>query len=196
MQIQFVAKGVDLSDALRERVSTRIEDSVGKYFNRPGEAVVTITKNGGSFRLKTTLHLPTGVVFQTSGEGADAYGACDASMNRIEKRLRRYKRRLKDHGPGMKAEPPAEDIPLMVLERRGAAEAASAKEESEPVVIAESTRELRVMPVSMAVLEMELSDAPFMLFRNAAHDEVNVVYRRADGHIGWLDPKRTAGKSP
>ncbi|MBA4802385.1 MAG: ribosome-associated translation inhibitor RaiA [Euryhalocaulis sp.] len=196
MQTQFVAKGVDLSDALRERVSDRINESVEKYFNRPAEALVTITKNGGQFRVKASLHLPSGVMFQTSGEGGDAYAACDDSMGRMDKRLRRYKRRLKDHGPGMKAEPPVEDVPLMVLEGRNAADAASDQNEtSEPVIVAESTRELRVMPVGMAVLEMELSDAPFLLFRNAAHDAVNIVYRRPDGNIGWLDPQRAAAKS-
>ena len=195
MQIQFVAKGVDLSEALRERVEARIEESVDKYFNRPGEALVTVTKTGHSFRLNCSVHLPSGVVFQTKGDGDDAYQACDEAMVRMEKRLRRYKTRLKDHGPGMKGAPVAEDMPVTVFEGRGPKAELPEEEGAGHVVIAESAKELRRMPVSMAVFELELSDAPFLMFRNAAHDAVNLVYRRPDGNIGWMDPSRAEKSS-
>jgi len=192
MQIQFVAKGIDLSEALRARVTERIAESVDKYFHRPGEAVVTVTRDGAMFRLKCSLHLPSGVAFQAVGEHADAYGAAEEAMARLDKRLRRYKTRLKDRGPGMKSAPPPEELPVRILEGRGGG---SDADTGEPVIIAETTRELPVMPVGAAVLEMEYSDAPFLLFRNAAHDVVNIVYRRPDGNIGWLDLKRSAEPS-
>lgn len=199
MHIQIVGKGLDLSDALRERIETRITDGVAKYFNRPGEATIAVTRNNRQFNLRCSLHLPSGAMFQTNGEGGDAYMACDEAMEKMEKRLRRYKRKLKDHGPGRKAAPEPEEFPVRVFESRidGAAfsdedEDEDEAAEAEPVIIAESTGELRVMPVGMAVLEMNLSDTPFMLFRNAGHGEVNIVYRRPDGHIGWLDPNRGA----
>jgi len=188
MQIQFVAKGVDLSEALRERVSARIEESVDKYFHRPGEAVVTVTKSGHAFRLNCSLHLPSGVMFQARGEGEDAYAACDSAMTRVEKRLRRYKTRLKDRGPGMKGAPAPEDMPMTVIESRGAEKEPPA-EGADPVIIAEGAGELRRMTVSMAVFELELSDATFLMFRNAGHGGVNLVYRRPDGNIGWLNPE-------
>lgn len=198
MHIQIVGKGLDLSDALRERIETRITDGVAKYFNRPGEATIALTKNNRAFNLRCSLHLPSGAMFQSNGEAGDAYMACDEAMEKMEKRLRRYKRKLKDHGPGMKSAPEPEEFPVRVFESRIDGDDLNEEAEDdggaggEPVIIAESTGELRVMPVGMAVLEMNLSDTPFMLFRNAGHGEVNIVYRRPDGHIGWLDPNRGA----
>lgn len=199
MQIQFVAKGVDFSEALKERAANRIESGVAKYFNRPGEALATVTKSGSQFRMSCSLHLPSGILFQTSGEGEDAYAACDAAMERMEKRLRRYSNRMKDHNPGLKALADPESLPVTVFESRARNEEETGDEEEapdgDPVIIAESSGELRELSVSNAVAEMELSDAPFLLFRNEAHGDVNIVYRRPDGHIGWLAPNRRDAKT-
>jgi len=200
MHIQFVSKGIDVSPALRERIEDRISDAAVKYFNRPSEAFVVAAKEGAGFKVDCSLHLPSGAFLQASGSGDDAYGAAEKAAGHLEKRLRRYKRRLKDHHNDNKAVLPAESAPMMVL-RSGArhdVESWSEDEEddggaeggSEPVIIAEKIAELRTLTVSMAVLEMDLADAPFLMFRNAANNGLNIVYRRPDGHVGWIDPAR------
>lgn len=206
MQIQFVSKGIDVSSALRERIELRVSDAAAKYFNRPAEAFVVAAKEGFGFKVDCSLHLPSGAFLQASGSGEDAYAAAEAASQRLEKRLRRYKRRLKDHHADNKAALPAESASIRVLQsgrRNGAADAdvdADLDEEDdggavggdEPVIIAETAGELRTLTVSMAVLEMDLADAPFVMFRNAANSAVNIVYRRPDGHVGWIDPARSA----
>lgn len=209
MQIQFVSKGIDVSPALRERIELRVSDAAAKYFSRPAEAFVVAAKEGFGFKVDCSLHLPSGAFLQSSGSGEDAYGAAEAAAQRLEKRLRRYKRRLKDHHADNKAPLPAERATISVLQsgrRNGAADAdvdADLDEEDdggavggdEPVIIAETTGELRTLTVSMAVLEMDLANAPFVMFRNAANSAVNIVYRRPDGHVGWIDPARSAKDS-
>jgi ribosome hibernation promoting factor len=201
MTIQVVSKGIDVSDALRARITERLNEGVEKYFNRPCEAFVVITRDGKGFRVDSTLHLPSGAVLHTHGSSAgDAYAAADEAIIKLEKRLRRYKRKLRNHHKNNKGELPAEEAPLFVLEAgRNAVQSLEESDEdtdhddeqnepAETVIIAEKTAELRTMSVSMAVLEMDVTDAPMLLFRNLAHGELNAVYRRPDGHIGWLNP--------
>ncbi len=202
MIIQVVNKGIDVSEALRTRITERVSEGVEKYFNRPSEAFVVITRDGKGFRVDCSLHLPSGAVLHTHGQSVDdAYAAADEAIVKLEKRLRRYKRKLRNHHKNNKGELPAEEAPLYVLEAgRNAVKSleenddddVEADEEiedpAETVVIAEKTAELRTMSVSMAVMEMDTTDAPMLLFRNLAHGELNAVYRRPDGHIGWLNP--------
>lgn len=200
MHIQFVSKGIDVSPALRERIENRVEDGAAKYFNRPGEAYVVAYKEGYGFKVDCSVHLPSGAFLQASGDGGDAYAAAESAVQRLEKRLRRYKRRLKDHQADNKSPLPAEETPITVL--RGERMVWSDDDEiedddggaeggSEPVIIAETVGELKTMTVGTAVLEMDLADSPFVLFRNAASQGLNVVYRRPDGHVGWIDPSRS-----
>ena len=203
MTIQVVSKGIDVSDVLRTRITERLNEGVEKYFNRPSEAFVVITRDGKGFRVDCSLHLPSGAVLHTHGASAgDAYAAADEAVVKLEKRLRRYKRKLRNHHKGHKGELPAEEAPLFVLEAgRNAMQALDDHDDeedtnhddgdedpAETVIIAEKTAELRTMSVSMAVMEMDTTDAPMLLFRNLAHGELNAVYRRPDGHIGWLNP--------
>jgi ribosomal subunit interface protein len=202
MHIQFVSKGIDVSPALRERIEGKVEEGTAKYFNRPGEAFVTAAKEGFGFRVECALHLPSGAFLQATGEGADAYAAAEIAVGHLEKRLRRYKRRLKDHHAENKLELPAEETPIVVFRGNGRAvtldeddsdlDDGGATGGSEPVIVAETVGELRTLTVSMAVHEMDVLDTPFMLFRNAASGSLNVVYRRPDGHVGWIDPAREA----
>ena len=203
MNIQFVSKGIDVSPALRERMETRITDAGSKYFNRPAEAFVVASKEGYGFKVDISLHLPSGAFLQASGSAEDAYGAAEDAAGHLEKRLRRYKRRLKDHHSDVKSDlPAAEPTPVLVLrsDRRQAELPEDDHDEDdggavggdEPVIIAEQAAELKTLTVSMAVLEMDLADAPFVLFRNAANGAMNFVYRRPDGHVGWIDPSRGA----
>ncbi|MGJ3231602.1 MAG: ribosome hibernation-promoting factor, HPF/YfiA family [Oceanicaulis sp.] len=199
MQIQFVSKGIDVSPALRERIDQRISDAASKYFNRPAEAFVTASKEGHGFKVDISVHLPSGAFLQAGGQGGDAYGAVEDASTHLEKRLRRYKRKLKDHHADNKPDLPAEMGSIVTLrsERRDDLDAeedddGGAEGGDEPVIIAEQVAELRTLTVSMAVLEMDLADAPFMMFKNARSGSLNVVYRRPDGHVGWIDPSRGA----
>lgn len=203
MFIQFVSKGIDVSPALRERMETRITDVGSKYFNRPAEAFVVASKEGYGFKVDISLHLPSGAFLQASGSAEEAYSAAEDAAGHLEKRLRRYKRRLKDHQTAAKSGlPAAESTPVLVLrsDRRAAEVPEDEHEEDdggavggdEPVIIAEQAAEFKTLTVSMAVLEMDLADAPFVLFRNAANGAMNFVYRRPDGHVGWIDPSRGA----
>ena len=200
MHIQFVSKGIDVSPALRERIEARITEAASKYFNRPAEAFVVATKEGYGFKVDISVHLPSGAFLQASGTGGDAYGAVEDAAQHMEKRLRRYKRKLKDHHADNKSDLPAmQETPVVVLrsERRDDVDEdeeddGGAEGGHEPVIIAEQVAELKTATVSMAVLEMDLANAPFMMFRNAASGQLNIVYRRPDGHVGWIDPARAA----
>ena len=141
--------------------------------------------------------LNSGLDVQSTGSGADAYGSVDSAMERLEKRLRRYKRRLKSHGQGV-------DGPAQLYESAGidyvidAEHAANAESGAgAPAVIAETPARVRAMSVSDAVMQMDLADQTFLVFRNASHGGINVVYRRPDGNIGWIDPSGiVAGAKP
>jgi ribosomal subunit interface protein len=198
MHIQVVNKGIDVSENLRTQILSRVEDGVAKYFNRPGEAHVAISREGIGFRVDCSLHLPSGMMLQAHDSADDAYKAADGTMDKLEKRLRRYKRKLKNHRHDHKAELPAESLPIFVL--KGMRDAYSEEDEDhvdesasdapEPIVIAEHVGEFRTLTVGMASLELDAADSPFLMFRNAANGGLNIVYRRPDGHIGWLDPSR------
>jgi len=207
MQIQVVSKGIDVSDALREQILSRVEDGVSKYFNRPGEAYVSISREGIGFRVDCSVHLPSGAMLQAHGEADDAYKAAENTMERLEKRLRRYKRKLKNHHNANKAELPAESLQIVVL--KGSPDTwneddfdddedhgAPATGAPEPIVIAERPGEVRTLTVGMASLELDAADSPFLMFRNAANGGLNIVYRRPDGHIGWVDPSRVDRPEP
>lgn len=198
MHIQVVNKGIDVSDSLRAQILGRVEDGVAKYFNRAGEAHVAISREGIGFRVDCSLHLPSGMMLQAHDSAEDAYKAVDGTMDKLEKRLRRYKRKLKNHRHDHKAQLPAESMPIIVL--KGMRDAYSEEDENdadesvtdapEPIVIAEHASEFRTLTVGMASLELDAADSPFLMFRNAANGGLNIVYRRPDGHIGWLDPSR------
>lgn len=188
MQIQIVSKGIDVSPALSERISSRLEDMMDKYIHRDGEAHISVSKDGSGFMTNIALHLPSGTQMQANGAAQDAYAASDEALTHLEKRLRRYKRRLKDHH----AESKSEAMALYILQNP--VETEREDEDitipSEPLVIAEKKTEIRTMTVSMASLELGLTDSSAVIFRNAAHGELNVVFKRADGNVGWIDPNR------
>lgn len=201
MRIQIAGRQVDVGEALRSRIETELAAGVGKYFNRATDAVVTVAKNGGGieFEVDCTVHLPSGISLQAEGHAGDAHSAFDDALSKLEKRVRRYKRRLRNHHADNKSPLPAQDASAYVLapleeENEADADVPSAETESPPLVIAESTVAVRTMTVSMAVLQLDLSKEPALMFKNAANGAFNVVYRRADGNIGWIDPERHSTK--
>lgn len=198
MQVQVTGKQLDVGEALRARISDELLSSIGKYFERGGDADVVVGKNGHSIQVDCSVTLASGQKLVSTGTGGDAHTAFDAALSKVEARIRRYKRRLKNHHhPSGKV---AETAALMVLrapesddELDGWGESFGdlAPEPPAGVVIAETQAPLRTMTVSMAVMEMDLTESQAIVFRNAAHGGLSVVYRRQDGNIGWVDPERT-----
>jgi ribosomal subunit interface protein len=197
MRVQVAGRQMDVGEALRSRIETELASGVGKYFSRATDAVVTVAKNGGGggVDVDCTVHLSSGISLQAAGHAGDAHSAFDNALGKLEKRVRRYKRRLKNHHADNKSPLPAEDAAAYVLAPPADDEAeASAEAGAAPLVIAETTVPVRTMAVATAVWQLDLSDSPALVFRNAAHGGVNVVYRRADGNIGWIDPDRSGVK--
>jgi ribosomal subunit interface protein len=195
MQVQVTGKHVDVGEALRSRVSDELSSSIGKYFDRGGGADVVVSREGHSFRVDCAVTLASGQQLTTQGLGGDAHQAFDAAIAKMETRIRRYKRRLKDHHLQALARQ-QETASYFVLqpadlEDEGEEEDDDLASFPEPMVIAETETAIRTMTVSMAVMELDLAEAQAIVFRNAAHGELSVVYRRADGNIGWVDPERT-----
>lgn len=190
MEIQVTGKNMDLGAALQSHVSTRLSEGVRKYFERGAEAVVTFTKERSMVECEMTTHLASGVFLAAHDEAGDAYAAFDGALEKLEKRVRRYKRRLKDHHTNGKSPLPAENAAYYLL-ASPEGEDADAQPEADPapVVIAESQTKVREMTVSAAVMQLDLAETPVIVFKNAAHGDLNIVYRRRDGNIGWIDPK-------
>lgn len=200
MRIQVAGRQMDVGEALRTRIENELASGVGKYFNRATDAVVTVAKNGGGagIAVDCTVHLSSGISLQSEGQGGDAHSAFDNAMDKLEKRVRRYKRRLRNHHADNKSPLPAETASAYVLapleEESDTAADAPVNGEAAPLVIAEATKPVRTMTVSTAVMQLDLAESPALMFRNAANGALNVVYRRPDGNIGWIDPGR--GNAP
>ena len=188
MSFRVSGKNLDVGDALRDRISDRIAEIVGKYFDGGYSGHVTLARDGFGFRTECAIHLDSRITLHADGMAPDAYASADEAALRIEKRLRRYHRRLKDHRPersdgaGWAAVDAASYI-IAAPEHDGEAES----DGFTPVIIAESTTTLKHLSVSDAVTELDMTGAPVLVFRHAAHGGINIVYRRADGHFGWID---------
>jgi ribosomal subunit interface protein len=195
MQVQVTGKHVDVGEALRMRVTDELSTSIAKYFDRGGGADVVVSREGAAFRVDCTVSLASGQQLTTQGIGGDAHMAVDAALQKMAKRIRRYKNRLKSHHGQAVAARQAESAAYFVIaatdldEEDGVDGAEDAF--AEPMIIAETEKPLRAMTVSMAVMELDLTEAQTIVFRNAAHGGLSVVYRRPDGNIGWIDPERT-----
>jgi ribosomal subunit interface protein len=199
MQVLVSGKHVAVGEALRERVTDEITGSIGKYFDRGGNADVVVSREGHSFRVDCAVKLASGQALQSHGLGGDAHGAFDAALAKIETRIRRYKRRLKSHSAAATARQVETASYFVIRAPEGEEDVdwedgASAHEPHIPpsgMVIAETEKSVRTMTVSMAVMELDLTESQTIVFRNAAHGGLSVVYRRPDGNIGWIDPERT-----
>lgn len=193
MQVQVSGHHLDVGESLRKHVQERLETSVSKYFDRPVDSHVTFSKEGHEFRADCAVHLASGLHATTQAQAGDAYAAFDLAIERMEKRLRRYKRRLKNHHHAHengRQVPAAENVPYFVIDRGDEQE--ESHEDAQPVIIAEQTAAVPHLSVVDAVMRMDLIEAPVVLFRNGNDGGLNLVYRRADGHIGWIDASRLA----
>ncbi|HUC47925.1 MAG TPA: ribosome-associated translation inhibitor RaiA [Xanthobacteraceae bacterium] len=191
MTFRVSGKNLDIGDALRDRIGDRIAEAVNKYFDGGYSGHLTLARDGFGFRSECAIHLDSKITLHADGMAPEAYACADQAASRIERRLRRYHRRLKDHrserSEAQAANWAAIDAASYIIaapEDRDDADA----EAFTPVIIAESTTTLKQLSVSDAVAELDLTGAPVLVFRHAAHGGVNIVYRRADGHFGWIAP--------
>ena len=200
MQVQVSGKHVNVGEALRTRISEDLVTSIGKYFGRGGDAEVVLSRDRYGFRIDCLVILASGQALQSHAIGDDAHGAFGQALAKIETRIRRYKRRLKSHSVAAEAKA-AEVASSYVLRAPSGDEEISEWADDESagppaaMVVAESQSELKTMTVSMAVMELDLTEQAAVVFRNAAHGGLSVVYRRTDGNIGWIDPERTKTRS-
>jgi ribosomal subunit interface protein len=193
MHITVSGKQVELSDALRTRVSNSLDTIAGKYFDHALEANVTFSRARSFFTCDINVHAGPGLVLRGEGEAADANGAFDDAAEHIAKRLRRYRRRVNDHARDLahRARPQAaRQYTLRQEEEQEEVAGGTARVEAATyaTVVAEVPTEISILSVSEAVMRMDLADQPVLMFRNSANGELNVVYRRSDGNIGWIDP--------
>ena len=186
MQVLATGKNIDIGDALREHLTARLTQNVGKYFDGAVRAAVTVEKQRSGFSTDCSLHLSTGLTLQAHGEGGDAYSSFDNAAEHLEKRLRRYKRRLRDHHNARKEPVNAMSATSYVIDSDPTGEDEPA--DLNPAIIAEDSHAIAELSVGEAVMQMDISNEPFALFRNANHGGLNIVYRRKDGNIGWVDP--------
>ncbi|MHA3979585.1 ribosome hibernation-promoting factor, HPF/YfiA family [Halovulum sp. GXIMD14794] len=193
MQIQVHGKQLDVGEALTTHVNDRLEEVVGKYAGRPVEAAVTFSKVAHEFVCDASVHLSTGMTAQARSRANEIYDSFEGAAERLDKQLRRYKRRLKDHH--QKRQNPIEFMEASAYILQPGAEEYEEDDEPEtlqPVIVAEMETKVQSLSVGEAVMQMELAGAPLLVFRNDSHGGVNVVYRREDGNIGWVDPRNAA----
>jgi ribosomal subunit interface protein len=191
MSFRISGKKLDVGEALRGRINDRIAEAMNKYFDGGYSGHLTLARDGFGFRSECAIHLDSKITLHAEGLAPDAYASADQAALRIEKRLRRYHRRLKEHRPERFDDRASIDAAKYVI--------AAPEQDNEteidgftPVIIAESTTRLKKLSVSDAVNELDMTGAPVLVFRHAAHGGINVVYRRADGHFGWIDPPAPA----
>ncbi|MFQ5766131.1 MAG: ribosome hibernation-promoting factor, HPF/YfiA family [Rhodospirillales bacterium] len=185
MDISVKGKNLNVGNALRGHVEDNLSNAVTKYFTRALDANVVFSREGHGLRADISVHPgPRGMVVQGASESNDPYAAFDGALARIAKQLRRYKRRLTDHHKG----PPNDELPALryVIQPENDDEEIAA--DAQPAIVAEMPDTVATLTVSEAVMRMDLADQPVLVFRNGATGRLNVVYHRADGNIGWIDP--------
>ena len=191
MTIRVSGKGISVSETLRVRISDRTDDVLRKYFDGNFSGHVTIGKDRAGFRTDCMLHLDSGTTLEADSTATDAYASADQALIQIEKRLRRYKSRLKDRSErkayAASAALATLDVPSYVIEAPPAGEDAEI-DSFNPVIIAESTSALKQLSVSEAVMELDLTGAACLVFQHGSSGRVNIIYRRPDGNVGWIDP--------
>lgn len=196
MTIQITGKNVEVGDAFQTYADDKIRAVLQKYVAREVDGHIRLEREREVFKTTCSVRLTNGLLLESHGEGADAYGSVDAAAHKLETRIRRYKGRIKNHSSPAAAARRKVDIEatdhIVSLHDHDEPQ----QDEANPLIIAEGQRNISHMTVSEAVLQLDLSEASFMIFKNAAHGGLNVVYRRNDGHIGWIDADLPMGAKP
>lgn len=187
METSVKGKNMDVGEALSTHVEDHLSPAVSKYFNQAIDASVTFSRDQHQFRADISVHPgPRGLTIQGKGEGGDAYVAFDSALERISKQLRRYKRRLTDHHKGASLADDYLEAQQYIIESEQ--DDVEVEPDGQPAIIAEMATQIATLTVSEAVMRMDLADAPIVMFRNSANGSMNVVYKRNDGNVGWIDP--------
>jgi len=190
MTLRISGKSISVGEALRSRVSERTDEVLRKYFDGNYSGHITLSKDGFGFRTDCSLHLDSGITLEADCNATDAYASADQALLMIEKRLRRYKSRLKDRSARKTYAANAAladiDAPSYVIE--APAESDEEVTAYSPVIIAEATTSLKQLSVSEAVMELDLTGAACIVFQHGSSGRVNIIYRRPDGNVGWVDP--------
>lgn len=190
MRYQISGKQIDIGEALQTHVREELGTTVNKYAGRPTEAYVVFSKSAHEYVCEAVVHLSTGLTAQAKAHATEIYAAFDACCEKMDKQLRRYKRRLKDHHKERSQPVELSDAGSYILAPSD--ESGEAEQDSvSAMIIAEMESKIPSLSVGEAVMQMELADAPVLVFTNEKHSGINVVYRREDGNIGWIDPRQT-----
>ncbi len=191
MQISINGKQMDLGDALRSHITDKIEDINEKYFNRAIDATITLSPEGSAFT-KTHISFRVGkdIMVMADAQAADPYASFDSAAEKVAKQLRRYKKRLRDHHERLEENNvvPAQNY-VLAPEPEAKDDSHDEPEKHEPVVVADMITNIQTMSVSEAVMRLNLSGENALMFKNPKHDGLNMVYRRSDGNVGWVDPQ-------
>jgi ribosomal subunit interface protein len=187
MQLTVKGKQIDVGEALRAHVAETLDLVFEKYFGDPIEANVILSREAYLYRAQISVHPGRGILLQSQAQASAPYAAFDTAADHIAKRLRRHKRRLRDHH---RAETGAEQARQYILapELDDASERENGQD-ARPVIVAEMAMDIPVLSVGEAVMRLDLADSGAMMFRNRAHGGLNMGYRRPDGHVGWVDPE-------
>ncbi|SDY38296.1 ribosomal subunit interface protein [Jannaschia faecimaris] len=189
MRYQITGKQIDIGEALQTHVKTELGSVIDKYAQRPTDANIVFSKSAHEFGCEATVHLSTGLTAQASAKATEIYAAFDACSEKMDKQLRRYKRRLKNHHQERSQPVELSGASSYIL----AAEASDDEPDSlSPVIVAEMETRIPSLSVGEAVMQMELASAPVLVFKNEKGGGVNVVYKREDGNVGWIDPATSA----
>ena len=187
MRYQITGKQIDIGEALQTHVKTELDAVIEKYAFRPTDAQITFSKSAHEYICEVTVHLSTGLTSSAKDKATEIYTSFDGCSEKVDKQLRRYKRRLKDHHK--ERAQPVELFGASSYILAGESESHDNEPVSlQPIIVAEMETKIPSLTVGEAVMQMELAGAPVLVFRNEKKDGVNVVYRRDDGNIGWIDP--------
>lgn len=187
MRYKISGKQIDIGDALKTRVEDELSSTIEKYAARPTDAHVIFSRTASLFSCEAVVHLSTGLTAQAGGQAHEIHSAFDACREKMDKQLRRYKRRLKDHYRA-RAEPVELSGASSYILASEAEGEDSEPDSLQPIIVAEMETTIPSLSVGEAVMQMELAGAPVLIFRNEGKNGLNVVYRRDDGNIGWIDP--------
>jgi ribosomal subunit interface protein len=190
MRYQISGKQIDVGEALQTHVKAELGEVVEKYAQRPTECVVVFSRVAHEFVCEAVIHLSTGLTAQAKGHASEIYAAFESCREKMDKQLRRYKRRIRNHHNHRAGPVEFGGASSYILAATEDAEEAE-PESLQPVVIAEMETKIPSITVGEAVMQMELAGQKMLVFRNEGHGGVNVVYRRDDGNIGWIDPRNS-----
>ena len=190
MRYQISGKQIDVGEALQTHVKAELGEVVEKYAQRPTECVVVFSRMAHEFVCEAVIHLSTGLTVQAKGHAAEIYAAFESCREKMDKQLRRYKRRIRNHHSNRSGPGEFGGASSYILAATEDAEEAE-PDTLQPVVIAEMETKIPSITVGEAVMQMELAGQKMLVFRNEGHGGVNVVYRREDGNIGWIDPRNS-----